>query len=136
MKTLLLTFLCLVTLSTASLAQRKDRYAERPGGDEGPSLERVEEVTRLMSNQLHLNEAQFIKLREVNKIKLARLEEIQWQYANDLPQRTAKLAELEAQYETECGRILTPSQLSLFQEEQRRDSVPTQPANSNEGGLG
>lgn len=136
MKTLLLTFLCFVGLSTASLAQKKDRYAERPGGDESPSLERVEEVTRQMSTQLHLNEAQFIKLREVNKIKLARLEEIQWQYAHDLSQRTAKLAELEAQYEAECGRILTPSQLSLLQEEQRRDSVPTQPVNSTEGGLG
>ncbi|GGG51196.1 hypothetical protein GCM10011378_29270 [Hymenobacter glacieicola] len=89
-----------------------------------------------MSAQLHLNEAQFIKLREVNKVKLARLEEIQWQYVEDSQQRTAKIAELEAQYEAECGRILTPSQLSLFREEQKRDSSPTPPANSNEGGLG
>lgn len=135
MKTSVLTFLLVAGLSTISLAQKRDRYAERPG-DADISLVRVEEVTRQMSSQLRLNEAQFIKLREVNKIKLARLEEIQWQYQEDPLQRNAKLAELEAQYEAECGRILTPSQLSLFHDEQKRDVVPTPPANSNEGGLG
>ncbi|UOQ77144.1 hypothetical protein MUN84_22295 [Hymenobacter sp. 5516J-16] len=135
MRTLLLTFLLIGTLSSAAFAQRRDRYAERPG-DTDPSIERVDEVTRQMSTQLHLNEAQFIKLREVNKVKLARLEEIQWQYVEDGQLRNAKIAELEAQYEAECGRILTPSQLSLFREEQKRDSTPTGPANSNEGGLG
>ncbi|MBB4602078.1 hypothetical protein HNQ93_002353 [Hymenobacter luteus] len=135
MKTSVLTFLLVVSLSTVSLAQRRDRYAERPGAPDA-AVERVEEVTRQMSSQLQLNEAQFIKLREVNKIKLARLEEIQWEYQQDPLQRNAKMAELEAQYEAECSRILTPSQLSLFREEQKRDSVPTPPANSNEGGLG
>ncbi|RPD45674.1 hypothetical protein DNI29_16070 [Hymenobacter sediminis] len=135
MKTSVLTLLLVAGMSTISLAQKRDRYAERPG-DADISLERVEEVTRQMSSQLRLNEAQFIKLREVNKIKLARLEEIQWQYQEDPQQRNAKLAELEALYEAECGRILTPSQLSLFRDEQKRDMVPTTPANSNEGGLG
>ena len=32
--------------------------------------------------------------------------------------RAAKIAELEAQYEQECSRILTPSQLSQLQSEQ------------------
>lgn len=127
--------LLLTVLGTAAQAQMKDRYAERPGIAE-PSTARVEDMTRSMSLQLQLNEAQFIQLRAVNKIKLARIEEIQWQYHDDLAERNAKLAELESQYELECSRILTPSQLSLLRNEQNRDIIPTQPTNASDGGLG
>lgn len=134
MKALVLTCL-LAAFGTAAHAQMKDRYAERPGTAE-PSTAQVEDLTRSMSQQLQLNEAQFIQLRAVNKIKLARTEEIQWQYHDNPLERTAKLAELESQYETECSRILTPSQLSLFHNEQHRDVMPAQPTNSTDGGLG
>ncbi|GAA3941723.1 hypothetical protein GCM10022406_27010 [Hymenobacter algoricola] len=88
-----------------------------------------------MCNRLHLNEAQYIRLRAANRIKIARLDEIQWQYRDDLSKQRASISELEAQYEAECSRIMTPSQMSMYQSEQRRDSVPTQPS-QNEGGLG
>ena len=110
----------------------KDRFAEHPGNSE-TSVARVEEMTRQMGQRLQLNEAQYIRLRAVNKIKLARVEEIDWQYQQNPLERTVRLAELEAQYETECSRILTPTQLSLFRTEQH-DAVPVPPA--NEGGLG
>lgn len=113
----------------------KETHAELPGMNE-PSSIRVDEITRHMSNQLRLNEAQYIKLRAVNKVKLARLDEIQWQYHDDPTRRNALMMELESQYENECSRILTPSQLSVLREEQKRDSVPTQPVNSTEGGIG
>lgn len=134
MKALFFTCL-LVSLGITAQAQMKDRHAERPGTTE-PSMARVEDMTRSMSRQLQLNEAQFIQLRAVNKIKLARIEEIQWQYHDDATERNAKLAELESQYELECSRILTPSQLSLFRSEQNRDVIPTQPTNASDGGLG
>ncbi|MBT9392400.1 hypothetical protein KLP40_04425 [Hymenobacter sp. NST-14] len=123
----------LVGLSTAAQAQMKDRNAERPGNTD-PSAARVEDLTRQMSRQLRLNEAQYIKLRDVNKIKLARTEEITWQFQENTLERDAKLAELQAQYEAECGRILTPSQLSLFRNDQHHETVPVPPA--SEGGLG
>ena len=134
MKALVVTLL-LAGLSTAAHAQMKDRYAERPGTTD-PSAAQVESLTRAMSQQLHLNEAQIIQLRAVNKIKLARIEEIQWQFHDDQPERNARLAELETQYEAECSRILTPSQLSLFHDDKQRDSVPVPPANAADGGLG
>lgn len=127
--------LLLTGLGTAAQAQMKDRYAERPGVSE-PSAALVDNMTRTMSLQLQLNEAQFIQLRAVNKIKLARTEEIQWQYHDDLTERNAKLAELESQYELECSRILTPSQLSMLRSEQNHDVIPTPPANTSDGGLG
>ncbi|RSK45241.1 hypothetical protein [Hymenobacter rigui] len=134
MKALFL-LLLLAGLSTAAQAQLKDRYAERPGTTE-PSAAQVERLTRTMSEQLQLNEAQIIQLRAVNKIKLARVEEIQWQYYDSPLERNAKLAELESQYETECSRILTPSQLSMFHDDRQRDAVPPQPTNPTDGGLG
>ncbi|GAA4007569.1 hypothetical protein GCM10022408_19440 [Hymenobacter fastidiosus] len=121
-------------LTAGASAQMRDRYAERPGTGDVP-VARVEDMTRQMCDRLRLNEAQYIRLRAANQIKAARLDEIQWQHKDDPTRRRALLSELEAQYEAECGRILTPSQLSLYRSEQQRDSVPTQ-TDPNEGGLG
>ncbi|MCA8830119.1 hypothetical protein LF252_05715 [Hymenobacter sp. BT728] len=129
-------FVALFLLGTCTMAQAqmKDRYAERPGDPE-PFAVQVEQMTRQMSQQLHLNEAQIIQMRAVNRIKVSRAEEIQWQFQDNTEQRTAHLAELEAQYENECRRILTPSQLSMLHDDKQHDSVPV-PVNSTEGGLG
>ncbi|QJX48562.1 hypothetical protein HMJ29_17210 [Hymenobacter taeanensis] len=134
MKALLSTIILVVTLVTSASAQMKERHAEVPGND-APSAARIDDVTRQICNQLQLNEAQYIRLRAINKIKLARLDEIQWQYQDDAAMRTAKLSELESQFETECSRILTPTQLSLYHEEFKREETPSTPAN-NEGGIG
>jgi len=74
-------------------------------------------MTREMSNHLQLNEGQYIKLYSINRIRLARQQEIERTTA-DAAGRTAQLAELQGQYEQECARILTPSQLSLLQQDQ------------------
>lgn len=133
MKSLLLTLTLMLSVAGTAFAQKQDKHAEVPGSEE-VSEAKVADLTRQMCNQLHLNEAQYIRLRAANRIKLTRLDEIQWQYKADLTQQHAKIAELEAQYEAECSRILTPSQLSLFRSQQQHDSVPTPPA--NEGGIG
>jgi hypothetical protein len=133
MKSLLSTLFLLAFMATAASAQMKERHAELPGVG-APSAARVDDLTRQMSNQLQLNEAQYIRLRAANKIKLARLDEIQWQFQDDTAMRDAKLMELESQFETECSRILTPSQLSMYHSEQKRDSVPV--STGNEGGIG
>lgn len=134
MKALLLTFLLLSGLSSIAVAQRKDVHAELPGSGE-VSAAQVDELTRQMCNALHLNEAQYIKLRAANQVKLARIEEISWQYHNNVAEQRAKIGELEAQYESECSRILTPSQLSMFHNEQKQHEVQPQ-ADPTEGGLG
>jgi hypothetical protein len=134
MKAFFPTLLLVTCLATGASAQMRDRHAERPGTGE-VSASRVDDMTRQMCDRLHLNEAQYIKLRAANQIKIARLDEIQWQYKEDPTQQRTLISELQAQYEAECGRILTPSQLSMLREEQQRDAVPTQ-SNTNEGGLG
>lgn len=134
MKNIVLTLLLLGGLSCAAMAQRKDVHAELPGSGEVSAVQ-VDEMTRQMCNVLHLNEAQYIKLRTANQIKLARIEEISWQFKDNVAEKRAKIGELEAQYEMECGRILTPSQLSMLRNEQQRDAVPAK-ADPTEGGLG
>jgi hypothetical protein len=87
-----------------------------------------------MSSQLRLNEAQYIRLRAVNQIKLARLDEIEYEFS-DADLRRQKAIELEAQYEEECSRILSPSQLSVLRAEKQPATQPTT-VDPNEGGLG
>lgn len=132
MKTLLLTLLLVGGLIGSAAAQKRDCYAERPGSIT-PLTSRVDEQMRQMSSQLRLNEAQYIRLRAVNQLKLARLDEIQYE-VSDPQQRHQKISELEAQFEAECSRILSPSQLSMFRAEQQPTVQPsTEP---NENGLG
>lgn len=135
MKQFLLTILVLIGLSPAVHAQMKERNAERAGGPWSASSNAAaaESLTRQMTTELRLNESQIIKLRKVNTIKVARTEEIKWQMHEDQPGMQRAMSELQAQYENECGRILTPSQLS----ELRNRQPVTQPAApATEGGLG
>ncbi|MDB5236691.1 MAG: hypothetical protein JWR44_3684 [Hymenobacter sp.] len=121
----------LLALSSFSAqAQMSDRVKEHPGPLKY-SAPNAENVTRDMANRLHLNEGQYLKLLPLNRIKLSGLNSINHQYKNDETTRAAKAAELEAQFEQECSRILTPSQLSQLQLENGQPS--TAPASSGNG---
>ncbi|QKG52698.1 hypothetical protein [Hymenobacter sp. BRD67] len=78
----------------------------------------VVEMTREMSARLQLNEGQFVKLLTLNRMRLTRQREIEQATRNDGPARTNQLAELQSQYEQECGRIMSPSQLSQLQQDE------------------
>jgi len=122
--------LLLASVSFGAHAQMADRLSEHPAmskayGDKAVSL------TREMTARLHLNEGQFLRLLPVNRTKLAGLTIIEREYRNDDSTRAAKTAELEAQYEQECSRILTPSQLSQLQ--QQNSPPSSAPANTGNG---
>jgi Spy/CpxP family protein refolding chaperone len=76
--------------------------------------------TRAMTNRLQLNEGQYIKIASINRIRVARQAEIERTTTHDPSARTAQLEELQMQFEQECARILTPSQLSLMQQDQNQ----------------
>ena len=133
MKALLSTLLLIIALTGSAAAQMKDWHAERAVSSTPPA-ELIDALTRQMADKLHLNEGQYIRLRAVNEIKLTAIDEIEWQY-QDLAKRNAKVSELESQYEAECSRILTPSQLSLYHTEFLHDAVPAKTA-SKENGVG
>ena len=121
-------FFALVSFSAQ--AQMSDRLSEHPRMGKAPD---AVAITREMTTRLHLNEGQFLKLLPLNRTKLAGLNSINHLYKNDEATRAAKAAELEAQYEQECSRILTPSQLSQLQHQNGQPtSAPANPGN----GLG
>ena len=130
-----LLFLVLSLGSFSANAQMSDRLSEHPsmGASSVGKSTRDDAVamTREMTNRLRLNEAQFMKLLPLNRIKLAGLSSINREYKEDAAIRAAKVAELEAQFEQECSRILTPSQLSQLQ--QKHDQPAVTPVNAGNG---
>ena len=119
--------------SFSAHAQMSDRLSEHPTFTRGASPKKAGDdavaLTREMTNRLHLNEGQFLRLLPVNRTKLVGLKGINREHRNDEATRAAKIAELEAQYEQECSRILTPSQLSQLQNQQ----PATTPSGSGNG---
>lgn len=130
LKSIVATAVLIMAIGTASVrAQMADRLVEHPTVQHSPSQDALV-LTREMTNRLHLNEGQFLKLLPLNRTRLAELNSIDVTYRGDDATRAAKAAELEAQFEQECSRILTPSQLS-----QLRNNHAT-PAAANGNGLG
>ena len=122
--------------SFSARAQMSDRLSEHPTSKSVVARKSTAEaaaiaVTREMTNRLHLNEGQFLKLLPLNRTKLAGMQSIDQQYKMDEATRAAKAAELEAQFEQECSRILTPSQLSQLQ--QQNGQPNSAPANTGNG---
>ncbi|MDO7845762.1 hypothetical protein Q5H92_05285 [Hymenobacter sp. M29] len=126
---LLLAFFLFSAAHSAN-AQMSDRLSEHPNFGKAINQEAAA-ATREMMNRLHLNEGQYLKLLPLNRTKLAGLGSINRAYKNDETTRAAKAAELEAQYEQECSRILTPSQLSQLQQSNGQPAAA--PANSGNG---
>ena len=124
--------LLLAFVSFSAQAQMTDRLSEHPTPRKAQAVD-AEVMTREMTNRLHLNEGQFLKLLPINRTKLIGLRSINREYKNDEATRNAKTAELEAQYEQECGRILTPSQLSQLQQ---RNNQPVIEPTTTGSGLG
>ncbi|WP_345049602.1 hypothetical protein [Hymenobacter glaciei] len=123
-----------MSLSFASLsanAQMADRITEHPTPREA-SRQQAEALTREMANRLHLNEGQYLQLLPLNRTRLSALNSINREYRADAATRAAKQAELEAQFEQECSRIMSPSQLSQLQREVQPATAPAPTGN----GLG
>lgn len=76
-----------------------------------------------MSARLQLNEGQFVKLLTLNRTRQTRQREIEQTTKADLSARSSQLAELQAQYEQECGRIMSPSQLSQLQQDENQNTT-------------
>lgn len=92
------------------------------------------ELTREMSSRLKLSEGQYIRLYEVNKTRVAQVAQIERNFQADPETKASRMAELDAQYQQECGRILTPSQLSQLQGE--KNTQPTTTPTGTGNGIG
>lgn len=134
MKAFTVALFLLLGLAGSAAAQMKDSHAERPQAKDLSTVQ-ADALTRQMANKLQLNEAQYIRLRAANQIKLAELDAIEWLYHSNPIQRVAKIQELESQYESQCSAIMTPSQLSLFRSELEHKAPPAS-NDPRENGVG
>jgi Spy/CpxP family protein refolding chaperone len=85
-----------------------------------PAPQTPTEQTREMSTRLQLNEGQFVRLLTLNRTRQTRQREIEQGTKSDLSARASQLAELQAQYDQECSRLLSPSQLSQLQQDENQ----------------
>ena len=108
-------------------AQFAERTIERTVQSGPVFSSEAADLTRQMANCLHLNEGQYVKLYAVNRTRFTQLGEINTYFKADEAGRTARLAELDAQYDQACGRILSASQLGQMHQEQDA------PANNGRG---
>ncbi|GAB3638691.1 hypothetical protein GCM10027422_42810 [Hymenobacter arcticus] len=83
------------------------------------------DMTREMSARLQLNEGQYVRLLTLNRTRQTRQREIEQRTSNqkDPAVRNSQLSELQAQYEQECGRIMSPSQLSQLQQSENQNTT-------------
>lgn len=116
--------------SFSANAQKVDHRVEQSAPSKSPSNDPMV-ATREMANHLQLNEAQVVKLLPLNRTRISGINSINRMYKKDEATRTQKLMELEAQFEQECSRILTPSQLSQLQ--QQNGQPATAPATTGNG---
>lgn len=128
----LLAVASLTLVSTAHAQQSEQAVAAPKMVAQQPFSISAAEMTRDMSLRLKLNEGQYVKLYWVNKTRINEMAQIERQFKNDPGARATKLSELEAQYQQECSRVLTPSQLS-----QLHDDKAPQPGTTPTGnGVG
>ncbi|WP_035559756.1 hypothetical protein [Hymenobacter sp. IS2118] len=130
------TFFFLISGSLPVQAQMADRLADRPTFSTASIAKAADQdalaITREMSNRLHLNEGQFISLLALNRTKQLNLKTLAREYRSNEAAGATRVAELEAQFEREFSRILTPSQLSQLQHEPNQQPAPSEPGH----GLG
>jgi hypothetical protein len=71
-------------------------------------------ITRAMANELRLNEPEYIKLKELNRKRMAQTNELLQSYSANDPLLQEKIREMELAYEQEITAFLTPNQLHAY----------------------
>ena len=105
MKKLILSAFAIMALSTVTtFAQNAPQDLET----------RVATVTRDMSVKLGLNESDYIKVKNLNREKMVKSDEITNMYKNDVSMRNSKLAELQNTYDNQLASILNLKQKEAY----------------------
>lgn len=75
---------------------------------------RIALLTRVMATELQLNEAEYIKLKAFNRERVLKSDEVATMYSNDTAILTAKLNEVEADFDRQFSSLLNPVQLAAY----------------------
>lgn len=96
--------------------------------------QQASQMTRPLTEELRLNEGEYIGLRRIHKVLLAAISDINAQYSAQPAVHRAKLEELQGYYEQERVRVLTPTQVGQLNQRGADKHLPA--INTESGGLG
>ncbi|QMU28923.1 hypothetical protein [Adhaeribacter radiodurans] len=99
-----LSFVVVLLFSTFGQAQNIPSSAEK----------RITLLTRVMATELQLNEAEYIKLRALNRERILKSDEIAAMYNNDPTLVAAKLKEVEVNFDKKFTALLNSVQLTAY----------------------
>ncbi len=72
------------------------------------------EITRTMARELHLNEMEYIKLKDINRERLVKTEELVQASSENAAALKEGLREIEVSYEQKLATFLTPKQQTAY----------------------
>ncbi len=81
----------------------------------------VTEASRQMYNDLQLNEAQYLKVRQLNQLKHDRMRDMEQVYRNDPQMMDQKRAALNAELDAEYRSVLRPDQFEMYLSQEGRN---------------
>lgn len=83
---------------------------------------RIALLTRVMATELQLNEAEYIKLKALNRERVLKSDEVATMYSNDPAILTAKLNEVESEFDKQFTSLLNPVQLAAYKTYQQEQN--------------
>ncbi|MCB2376899.1 hypothetical protein LGH70_04860 [Hymenobacter sp. BT635] len=104
-------FLALVALSAQSAALASN-------DTDGPAAvqARATSLTRTMAEKAHLDEGQYLKVKQLNLRMLTEMDDLKTRFAADPAILDQQLASAQVRYETELASVLRPTQLAVYQQ--------------------
>lgn len=71
-------------------------------------------MTRIMADNLRLNESEYIRVRTLNEERMAEAAQAAALYQNDPELKDSKLKEIEEQFDRQLQALLSPRQLEAY----------------------
>ncbi|PSR53562.1 hypothetical protein AHMF7605_08495 [Adhaeribacter arboris] len=104
MRKVVLSLIIAAFFSTFTQAQNIPSSAEK----------RITLLTRVMATELQLNEAEYIKLRALNRERILKSDEIAAMYSDNPAILASKLKEVETDFDKKFTALLNPVQLAAY----------------------
>lgn len=77
---------------------------------------RATALTRSIAEKAHLDEGQYLRVKQLNTKMLTEMDEIKSRYTADQAMLDQHLAEIQARYEADLMALLRPAQVAVYQQ--------------------
>lgn len=88
--------------------------ATTANGQDNPIAGRAKTLTQQIAAKTHLNEGQYVKVKQLNLRMLTAVESLKKQFAADPEALDLRLAEVQNIYEWDLATVLRPRQMTAY----------------------